>query len=159
MPSINIDFSEVPDQQFGLIPKGNYDAIVDEVTVKKGKDSGEPYLNWKLKIVGGDYEGRVLFTITSFSGKALPGTKATLKTFGYDMTSPFTHEEDTAELQSNENYLGVLIDPDFAGKACAIKVGHRPAFSDPDEVEHYVVRFFGMDKAPAAGDAPRRQLA
>lgn len=61
---------------FAVLPKGTYDAVIDEVTVKdtNAKEGVEQeasdgtqaqYLNPKYKIVGGDYDGRFVWGINS----------------------------------------------------------------------------------------------
>lgn len=58
-PTINPDFSE----ESGLAP-GIYPAKIIGVEQKVGKESGAPYLNWKLEV-----EGLWIYHSTPFSGR------------------------------------------------------------------------------------------
>ncbi len=73
-----VDLSNVEELKFELIPKGVYDVIVDELTYGKSKTSGAPMFTWVFAIDGGDHAGRKLYYYTSFSPKALKGTKTSL---------------------------------------------------------------------------------
>lgn len=47
------DFDEPPD--------GTYLVFVEKVALKTAKESGNAYLSWQLRIVGGAYDGRCIF--------------------------------------------------------------------------------------------------
>lgn len=102
---ITLDFSDVPD--FEPLPGGDYPIVVDHVEVRYGKDSGQPYLNWELKISEGEHEGRTLFYTTSLQEKALWKVKYTFQTFG------LVDEVIDLEIDEDTDYL---LDPDFSGE-------------------------------------------
>jgi len=76
--SLIVDLTNVEELKFELIPKGVYDVIVDELTYGKSKSSGAAMFTWVFAIDGGDHAGRKLYYYTSFSPKALKGTKTSL---------------------------------------------------------------------------------
>jgi hypothetical protein len=100
--SIRVDFTNV-ENKFETIPEGNYEAVVFEVEQKVGKSSGKPYLNWQLKIQGGEYDGRRLFYMTSLSPNALWKLKENLAALGYtDEELAGDFELDTTDLLGRE---------------------------------------------------------
>lgn len=70
-----VDFNEVEEASFELIPRGKYPVIVDDLEYKLSQSSGLPMWAFVLIINGGEYDGRKLFYNASFSPKALPYTK------------------------------------------------------------------------------------
>lgn len=73
-----VNLSEVEEQKFELIPNGKQNIIIEENAYSLSKSSGKPMWSLKLNITGGEFKGRKLFPILSFSEKALPGTKAVI---------------------------------------------------------------------------------
>ena len=108
--SIRVDFTDVQDG-FQPIPEGKYDATVFEVEQKVGQNSGKPYLNWQLKIQGGEFDGRRVFYMTSLSPGALWKLKANLNALGY----------------SKEQLEGDFeLDPtDLVGRECTAIITHE----------------------------------
>lgn len=77
--SLVIDLSNVQELKFENIPKGIYAAEVDQVDfVKESKSSGSPMLEFTFRITDGEYSNRKLKFWTSFSPKALSGSKTAL---------------------------------------------------------------------------------
>lgn len=76
--SLLINLDEVKAQTFEAIPKGTYDVAIDSAEYKLSAASGKPMWNLQLTITDGEFAGRKIFTILSFSEKALPGTKAAI---------------------------------------------------------------------------------
>jgi len=79
--SLAINMAETEEATFENVPKGTYDCVVEEVEFKFSESSGQPAWYFKLTISDGEYAGRKLFYIMSFSEKALPYTKAALLRF------------------------------------------------------------------------------
>lgn len=73
-----VNLADVEELKFELLPKGKYDIIIEDNTYAKSKSAGQPMWNLKLNVEGGEYDGRKVFDIFSFSPKALPGTKTRL---------------------------------------------------------------------------------
>ncbi len=72
------DFSEMVEFDDSPVPPGVYKVRVDSWEAKVGKDSGNPYINWKLVIFGADGDlakqnNRVLFMMTMLKGKGTQG--------------------------------------------------------------------------------------
>ena len=80
MPAV--DFTGVS-SGFEIIPEGQYDCTVFAVEQKVSQNSGAPYLNWQLKIQGGDFDGRRMFYVTSLQPQSLWVLKLALKAIGY----------------------------------------------------------------------------
>lgn len=76
--SLVIDLGNIEESKFEAIPKGIYNAEVDQVDYQLSKNSGAPMFQFVFTIEGGEYAGRKLFFYTSFSPKALSGTKTAL---------------------------------------------------------------------------------
>lgn len=106
---MHIDFTNVK-SGFEPIPEGTYEAIVFEVE-QKISQAGKPYLNWQLKLLGGDNDGRRAFYMTSLSPAALWKLKEVLHNLGF----------------SKESLAGEF-DLDIAsliGKECTIVIQHE----------------------------------
>jgi len=74
-----VDFTDVGDQAaFAAVPRGLYDANVDELTFGMSQSSGNPMWTWKFEIESGEHKGRKLFHHSVFTGASLPRTKKTL---------------------------------------------------------------------------------
>jgi hypothetical protein len=76
--SMVVDMSAVEEAKFEIIPRGTYQAEVDELTFGLSQASGSPMWTARMNIVEGEYAGRKLTWYASFSRKALPFTKANL---------------------------------------------------------------------------------
>lgn len=107
---IRVDFTGVS-SGFEKIACGTYLARVEGIEEKMSQ-AGKPYLNWKFNIVGGEYDGRKAFYMTSLAPNALWKLKDTLiKAFGY-----------TKEQLSGAFELDVT---DLIGQECALVVGEE----------------------------------
>lgn len=82
-----VNLSEVEELKFELLPKGTYDIIIEDNQYAKSKSSGKPMWNLKLNIDGGEFNGRKIFEIFSFSEGALPGTKTRLAVIAPELLS------------------------------------------------------------------------
>ena len=58
------DVDETQTEGFGLMPKGDYDMIVDNCEFHLSKASGAPMLKWTFKVVSGDFENRLHWEYT-----------------------------------------------------------------------------------------------
>ena len=108
--SIRVDFTGVS-SGFEKIEPGTYLARVESIEQKMSQ-AGKPYLNWKFNLVGGEYDGRKAFYMTSLSPNALWKLKDTLiNAFGF----------------SKEDLAGAFdIDvEDLIGQECALIIGEE----------------------------------
>ncbi|MGD9725592.1 MAG: DUF669 domain-containing protein [Nitrospira sp.] len=88
-----VNFNDVEEAKFELIPKGEYDVVVEEAEYKLSQSSNQPMWALTLTIEGGEYDGRKLFNNVSFSEKALPFAKRTLaKCWPHLLTTDFNPE-------------------------------------------------------------------
>jgi hypothetical protein len=69
------------DSGFEIIPKGNYQAIVDELELTESSTSGAPMFAAKFKITEGEFEGRVVFDYWVLGGKGAEFGLGKLKKF------------------------------------------------------------------------------
>jgi len=51
----------IEDREFDAVPDGKYQVVVDRVEMTKSQTSGNPMLKWKLKVLGPNHEGAVLW--------------------------------------------------------------------------------------------------
>jgi hypothetical protein len=58
-----------PNAGFGLIPKGDYDAVIIESERKATKAGDGSYLNLKFQIMNGEYKNRILWTVLNLWNK------------------------------------------------------------------------------------------
>lgn len=73
-----IDLSTVEESSYGVLPKGLYNCTIEKCEYKISKAS-KPMWSVQFNIDDGEYAGKKLFAFISFSDKALPGTKTTIK--------------------------------------------------------------------------------
>lgn len=81
---LNLDLSNAKESSFGIIPQGEYNIVVDEAEIKETKSGTGEYINCKLKITDGEYEGKFLFTMFNIKNqnqKAVEIGLGQLKTF------------------------------------------------------------------------------
>lgn len=116
--AIRVDFTGVS-SGFEKIAPGTYLARVEEIE-QKISQAGKPYLNWKFTIIGGEYDGRKAFYMTSLSPNALWKLKDVLiKAFGYskqDLAGSFDLDivdligQEAALVMGEEEYQGEMRD-------------------------------------------------
>ena len=62
---------------------------ITEITLKKGENSGDAYLNLRLDVFEGPYDKRVLFDIVMLQGKGVGMGKKKLRQLGVDTSQTF----------------------------------------------------------------------
>lgn len=67
------------------VPDGDYRVRVVDIEERVSENSGQPYLNWELEIVGGEYDGSTIYHTTSLQKQALFNLRATLEALGLDV--------------------------------------------------------------------------
>lgn len=117
---INVDFSEIP----GLepFPEGEY--LAEIVSAKEGvSGTGNPKIDIRWKVLGGEFEGRQVFDTLAFAESALWRTKLVLQRLGWD-----------------KDFAGDLEAEDLLGKVATIVVGTEPEREDAETGETYEAR-------------------
>lgn len=105
-----VNLTDVQELKFENVPKGTYDAEVDEAVYGMSTSSGSPMITFTWKISGGEYDGKTLKQFLSFSVKALPGTKTNINRVAPELS--------TVQFKPKE-----LCDQGyFLGKKCKIRV-------------------------------------
>lgn len=84
---ILVDMENVQAQSFDPLPKGNYNAIIEDCEYQISKSSGKPMWNIRLSVTDEEFENRKIFTFLSFSEKALPMTKTALGVIAPELLS------------------------------------------------------------------------
>lgn len=108
--NIMIALDDVQEQSFEAIPKGIYPVVIEQVEYQLSKSSGQPMWNVRLGVTDGEYTNRKLFTFISFSPKALPGTKGTIRVIAPHL------------LQGQFNPKQIAEDGELIGIQCRVKV-------------------------------------
>lgn len=96
MGSMKINFGDV-ESSFEPLPEDTYDCVIETVEVRESKSSDNDYLNWELKVLDDEYEGRRLWMITSLGERALWKLKDTL------LALEVIEEDDELDIQWDED--------------------------------------------------------
>jgi hypothetical protein len=83
--NFSLDMGSVPDQVRSVVPKGEYDCVISALEYKRSASKDQPMWSIQLEITEGDYAGRKLFTVISFSPAALSMAKMAIKTFAPEL--------------------------------------------------------------------------
>ena len=102
MSILRVDFTNV--EEFEVMPTDIYPVVITGIEERAGKTSGLPYLNVEMAVTEGEYEGRKLWGMVSFSPKAAFKVKEFLVACGVS----------AEELEGNydvepEDYIGIEI--------------------------------------------------
>lgn len=117
MARIPVDFSDV--QEFEALPEDEYLALIEKAEMRLPTEEGKhPYINLQMKVTEGEYEGRVVFTILSFSPKALFRMKQAFENLG------IIGEDDELDIDYDEDTFAVT-SPELVGVPCLITLGTR----------------------------------
>ncbi len=116
MVKVAVDFSEV--ESFEAIEEGEYPVVIEQVEyVEPASEDKYPYLNVQLEISEGEHEGRKLWTILSFSPKALWRMKEVFENLGLPV------DEVEFEVDEDTNYV---TEPELVGIPCLAVVSIEP---------------------------------
>jgi hypothetical protein len=115
---IPVNFADV--QEFEALPEDEYDAIIEKAEMRLPTEDGKfPYINLQFKITeSGEYEGRVTFTILSFSPKALFRMKQAFENLG------IIDPDDELDIDYDEETFAVT-SPELVGVPCRLTLGTR----------------------------------
>jgi hypothetical protein len=94
--SLDQAWDAAEEAEFKDVPPGVYDVIVDKVERKVAKTSGNPMLNWTLKITEGEMKGRNLFKNHVFLAKSFPYIKADFSLCKIVLSPPLTQAIENA---------------------------------------------------------------
>lgn len=114
---IPVNFADV--QEFEALPEDEYLAIIEKAEMRLPTEEGKfPYINLQMKVTEGEFAGRVVFTILSFSPKALFRMKQAFENLGLidpDAEMDIDYDEDTLQ----------VTEPELVGVPCRITLGTR----------------------------------
>lgn len=83
---VNVDFTDVESRV--LLPEGDYEVKVDNISLETSKDSGEDYLEWLFRTQNVDedrYDGQPLYFNTSLQPQALWNLRSLLEALDVDV--------------------------------------------------------------------------
>lgn len=142
MARVSVDFSQV--EEFEPLPKGEYTVLVEQVEYREAQSEDKfDYLNWELSVSEeGEFKGRKLWFISSFSPKALWRLKQILENLGV--------YEDDLEIDYDEDTM-MVTDPELTGLPALATVSTRPY---EGRVQNNVDALTAIDAGPAKKTAP-----
>lgn len=119
MAKIKVDFSKA--ESFDTLPEGTYDAVIEKIEYREptNPNAKAPYLNVEYTIAGGEFDGRKVWEVLSFSPKGLFRMKDFFAAFGID--------QDEAELDVDED-SNLLLDPDLADTPVTLTLEVEPHY-------------------------------
>lgn len=144
MTTIKVDFSDVEQQDHSPIKSGKYDVVIEDIEVRQAEGKEHPYLNFKLMITDGEYEGRYLYAIGSTSPKAVWRLQEIFQSFGL--------EDDEYELEVDDD-TNQLLSPDLIGEAAVATVRNQLYDGRP---QPRVVSLVGGEGAPPKKKKPAK---
>ncbi len=101
--SVMVDLSNVEAATFEVVPKGVYEAVIEECTFQHSQNSGQPMWAMRHNITDGPSEGRKIFDNVSFSPKAMPFSKKTLAVIAPELLSgPFDPEQEAPKMEGKK---------------------------------------------------------
>jgi len=134
--NVKVDLSDVDTDGPGVVPDDDYLIAVKKVEEKEGESSGEPYLNWQLKIKKGDHKGKILYHITTLQPQGLFNLRKTLEAGGIEIPSR-AMDLDLDELENLE-FMVTTEQEEYKGKNRSrvidtYPVGGEKSSEDDDE--------------------------
>jgi hypothetical protein len=133
MPNLHIDFSEIPSLE--PVPAGTYLASIIQADAGESQ-AGNPKVDLRWKIVGGEFDGRLIFDHLSFAPTALWRTKLFLQAVGF-----------------GEGFAGDVDTDDLVGKMASLTVAIESGRTNPDTGETYPDRNRVIKVKPAEATA------
>jgi hypothetical protein len=114
---LSIDFSEIPSLE--PVPAGTYLATIIQADEGESQ-AGNPKVDLRWKIIGSEFDGRLVFDHLSFAPTALWRTKLFLQAVGY-----------------GNGFAGTIEAEDLVGKVANITVAVETGRTNPDTGETY----------------------
>lgn len=113
--NLTVNLGDVEESSgFQPLPRGNYDAEVEECEFQYSQRSGNPMWSFRFNITEGEYANRKLFYHVTFTENDLPRVKRTLIRLG---------RQDLADSQFNPKQ--VAEEGELIGLECRLKVTQR----------------------------------
>lgn len=118
VPRIPVNFADV--QDFEALPEDDYTAIIEKATmVLPTEDGKHPYINLQFDVTEeGEFKGRKVFTILSFSPKALFKMKQSFENLS------IIEPDDEIDVDYDEESMRIL-EPELEGIPCNLTLGIR----------------------------------
>lgn len=133
MVKVTVDFSEV--EEFSAVPKGEYPMIFEELEyIEPETEDKYPYINVKASITEGEYDGRNVWGIWSFSPKALWRMKQAFENLELPLDEvEFEVDEETNYVTEPSlvgmPFVGVVVNETYEGRERSRLEGYLAADS------------------------------
>lgn len=160
MVKVTVDFSEV--EEFSAVPKGEYPMVFEELEyVEPASEDKYPYINVKASITEGEYDGRNVWGIWSFSPKALWRMKQAFENLGLPLDEvEFEVDEDTNLVTDPElvgmPFVGVVEVEKYEGKDRSRLEGYLEADSPKKGAKKTTTTSRAKAPAPAKTTSGRK---
>ncbi len=144
MPSNRISFVDLPEQkEFGILPNGVYTARIanlqDREAGPQAKNPGARMLRWEFEVINNeDYDSRRIWDNQVCTPQTMWKIKALLNAVNVDTSSLSFDEDDNQFYYEDDKGDEHVLDMDeLLGSVVDIKVGKRPARTDPETNREY----------------------
>jgi hypothetical protein len=139
---------------FTPLPKAWYDVEiedVEEVASKSAKNAGKPMYKYKFKVIGGDYDGRKLFTQACLWAEAIFTQRDIQAALGIPLGEPNAQGKRAFLIADEDELIGKELKVYVVQRDMYVKEGEEPEVDEKGEPlkENEVKRF-----AARAGSAP-----
>lgn len=114
-----LDLTNVGTGDFEPLPEGSYNVVCDSAEIKQTKTGTGEYINTKFKVVGGEFDGRKLFTMFNIKNpneKAVQIGMSQLKSFMKASGLESFVLRNVTDLEGMRCSVGVKIKEDSYGK-------------------------------------------
>ena len=121
-----------PMDDFSPIPVGDYKAVITDSEVKETKNKDGQYLNLKVEIIEGEYQGRILFVILNLwnpNPKAVEIANRELATIVAAVNKPGA--QDSTELHNIPMTIKIGIQPGVGEYGPSNRIKNYMAYAAP----------------------------
>jgi hypothetical protein len=142
---------------FTPLPKAWYDVEiedVEEVASKSAKNLGKPMYKYKFKVVGGDFDGRKLFTQACLWPEAIFTQRDIQAALGFPLGEPNAQGKRAFLIADEDELIGKELKVQVIVKDAYVKAGEEPELDEKGEPlkDNEIKRFAARaGSAPAAG--------
>lgn len=151
MPALGNDYQNAkPMDDYTPIPVGDYKAVITESEVKQTKAGDGQYLNLKVEIIEGEYQGRIIFVILNLwnpNPKAVEIANRELATIVAAVGRPGA--QNSEELHNIPMTVKVAIQPGVGDYGPSNRIKNYLPFAAPSADKPVEVKFNQAPTTPA----------
>jgi hypothetical protein len=156
MPALGNDYQNAkPMDDFTPIPVGDYKAVITESEVKETKAKDGQYLNLKIEIIEGEYQGRIIFVILNLwnqNPKAVEIANRELATIVAAVNKPGA--QNSEELHNIPMTVKVGIQPGQGEYGPSNRIKNYMAYAAPAPAQAAPVNIVTKPAPAVAGQPP-----